>query len=265
MKKLHVSELISYPLKSARGLSSNSLKLNSKGPNDDRRWMVVNRQHAFVTQRTSSKMCLIDIKRTDNGIQLSAPNTLPCDVAQPFEGIEVDSSVWGSDVKGIDCGDRAAAWLSDFLSQACRLIFMPDTFIRPVDTRFASKQEQVAFADGFPLLIATQASLNDFNNKLGYAVSMERFRPNIVISGNAPWAEDDWKTLIIGDVEFTLAKPCARCIMPSINPKSGEKEMAVIKAMQEHRRIGTETFFGQNAVYDRLGTIHIGDEVLVIN
>jgi uncharacterized protein YcbX len=264
MSQLTISELIIYPVKSARGCSLKSMQLNPMGPECDRRWMVIDKNNAFVTQRKVRKMCLINVDQQANGIRLSVEGMSACTVEQPISADLLTSSVWGAEVKGFDCGDEVAAWLTEFLSKDCRLIYMPDDYKRVVDTDFAHQQEQVGFADGFPLLIATQASLDDFSDKLGYKVGMERFRPNIVISGNNSYAEDEWQTIAIGDIELSLVKPCARCIMPSVNPATAAKETAVNQTLQMHRRRGSDTFFGQNALYNRLGTIHFGDHVRII-
>lgn len=261
---MNISALNIYPLKSARGVSLNSMQLNSMGPECDRRWMVVDQNNVFVTQRKVPKMCLINVALTTDGILLSSEGLAPCLVNTPDSGQLLTSMVWGTEVQGIDCGDEVSQWLSSFLSKNCRLIYMAEDFNRAVDPDYALKQERVGFADGFPLLVATQASLEDFNSKLGYKIGMNRFRPNIVISGTAPYAEDEWQVIVIGDIELSLVKPCSRCIMPSVNPDTASKEMAVNETLQAHRRRGRDTFFGQNAVYDRLGTIKVGDDVRII-
>ncbi len=264
MSELIVSDLIVYPLKSARGIHLESMQLNELGPELDRRWMAIDSQGKFVTQRKLPKMCLIETAMTvDGSLELSVNGeeklTVPAGGYEPKQ-----SSIWGTEVQGEDCGDAAADWMSAFLNKQCRIIYMPSSHQRLVDTDYATQQERLGFADGFPVLIATQSSLNDFNSKLGFEVDMDRFRPNIVIDGNPPWAEDSWKDITINTIRLSLLKPCSRCIMPSINPQSGEKQMQVNQALQAHRRRDRETFFGQNAVYDRLGTIQIGDSVLVL-
>lgn len=269
MTKLSVSELTIYPVKSARGLSLSSIQLNNKGPECDRRWMVIDKNNTFVTQRKSTKMCLINTQLIAQSLILSAEGFGNC--AVPNGGAEMsDSSVWGTDVRGEDCGDEAAQWISSFLGKQCRIIYMQDDYSRLVDRNFANQQEQVGFADGFPLLITTQASLDDFNEKLsstsnGLAIGMTRFRPNIVITGNTAWAEDKWQRIAIGDIELSLVKPCSRCIMPSVNPETAEKQMVVNEALLKYRRRDKQTYFGQNALYNSLGRINVGDNVEILN
>ena len=264
MSKLTVSDLSIYPLKSARGVTLSSMQLNVMGPECDRRWMVIDKNGTFVTQRKTRKMSLIGVTLTDSGVRLHAHGKPDCLAITPNSARTLTSSVWGTEVNGLDCGDEVASWLSDFLSQTCRLIYMPNDGVRAVDRNFANNQERVGFADGFPLLITSQASLEDFNNKLGYTIGMERFRPNIVISGNEAYAEDQWRKIAINGIEFSLVKPCSRCIMPSVNPLTGTKEMAVNDTLLAHRRRGRDTFFGQNALYNKLGHVHLGDIVTVI-
>ncbi len=263
MSELTVSDLIVYPLKSAKGFHVKSMQLNELGPELDRRWMVIDSQGRFVTQRKAPKMCLIETTMgIDGSLELGVKGSDKISV--PAGGYALkQSSVWGTDVQGEDCGDAAADWISTFLDKQCRIIYMPSNFERLVDTDYATQQERVGFADGFPLLIATQSSLEDFNSKLGFEIGMDRFRPNIVIDGNQPWAEDNWTDITINNITLSLLKPCSRCIMPSINPQTGEKQMQVNQTLQAHRRRERETYFGQNAVYDRLGTIELGDSVLL--
>lgn len=278
MTKLSISQLHIYPIKSARGISLETMQLNRKGPECDRRWMVIDHDNNFMTQRNSHKLCLINTQRIDGGLLISADGAGRCSL--PTGGYALkDSSVWGTDVQGQDCGDQAADWISSFLGKKCRIIYMLDNYSRLVDTEFSSQNEEVGFADGFPLLITSEASLDDFNSKLGdsklgdselndendFKIGMNRFRPNIVITGNAAWAEDQWQKIAIGDIEFSLVKPCSRCIIPSIDPQTANKQMQVNQTLLTYRRRDGKTYFGQNALYDRLGTIHVGDTVRVIS
>ncbi|MBL4673186.1 MAG: MOSC domain-containing protein [Arenicella sp.] len=268
MTKLSISELHIYPVKSARGISLETMQLNRKGPECDRRWMVIDHNNNFVTQRKTPKMCLINTQAIDGGLLISANDAGEC--ALPTGGYAlIESSVWGTDVKGQDCGDQAADWISSFLGKECRIIYMLEDYSRPVDSNFASQNEQVGFADGFPLLITSEASLDDFNSKLAnsepdFKIAMNRFRPNIVITGNAPWAEDQWQKIAIGNIEFSLVKPCSRCIIPSIDPHTSNKQMRVNQTLLKYRRRDGKTYFGQNALYNRLGSISVGDTIRVI-
>ena len=265
MTNLVVSSLISYPLKSARGIEHTSMQLNHLGPELDRRWMVIDPKGKFITQRKVSQMCLIQTSLNDDGLVISAAGAGQCEVPKGGNS-SLSSSVWGSDVIGEDCGDHAADWLSNFLGKKCRIIYMPSTYQRLVDINYANNSEQVGFADGFPLLIATQSSLDDFNTHIDFNIEMNRFRPNIVISGNHAWAEDNWRTIEINGIQLKLPKPCSRCIMPSVNPNTAERQMEINSALLAHRRgEDKRTYFGQNAVYNKLGSINVGDSVKIID
>jgi uncharacterized protein YcbX len=249
------------------------MQLNDKGPECDRRWMVIDQDNNCVTQRNTPKLCLINTRRVEGGLLISADGAGQC--ALPTGGDSLlESKVWKADVQGQDCGDRVANWISSFLGKKCRFIYMLENYSRLVDSDYASQNEQIGFADGFPLLITSEASLQDFNSKLAdsessteadFKIGMNRFRPNIVITGNAPWAEDQWQKIAIGDIELSLVKPCSRCIIPSIDPLTANKQMLVNQTLLKYRRQDKKTYFGQNALYNRLGSINVGDTVRVIN
>lgn len=260
---LTVSSLHIYPLKSAQGISVTSMQLGKLGPDLDRRWMLIDINGKFITQRKHPKMCFICTELIGNKLVLKVPEADSIEVARP-NATRLNSKVWGSLVSGNDCGDEIADYLSKFLGTKCRLIFMPENFERQVDTGFANNNELVGFADGFPLLVTSQASLNDFNHKLAYPIEMERFRPNLVINGNKAYDEDKWQRISINNITLSLVKPCARCIMPSINPATGEKEIQVNQTLMQYRRQGRNTYFGQNSLYDRFGIINVGDQVKVL-
>ena len=271
MSELTISQLSIYPIKSAKGVDLEQFSLSNTGPEFDRCWMVIDNNGKFVTQRKHPRMCLIETRLTTDSLCLNAPN-MP-ELLIPLEHSQsqykdpqalLTSTVWGSEVKGYDCGKSAAQWLSDFLKLSCRLIAMPEESQRKVDTDYAKHGELVAYADGFPLLIVSQASLDNFNSKLDSPISMERFRPNIVISGCEAYAEDSWKVIRIGDIEISLVKPCSRCIIPSIDPQTAQKQMQVNDALIKYRRNERKTYFGQNAIHHKFGQLSIGDKVSVV-
>ena len=158
----------------------------------------------------------------------------------------------------------AAAWLSDRLGSACRLFYMPEDSVRLVDGLYAHNGETVSFADGFPILLISRASLDDLNGRLPSPVPMNRFRPNLVISGCAPFAEDDWKRIRIGDMVFDVAKPCSRCAIPSIVQETGERDPHINRALASYRRFDGKIYFGQNLLYQQPGRLQSGDQVEVL-
>ncbi|MEM7358439.1 MAG: MOSC N-terminal beta barrel domain-containing protein [Pseudomonadota bacterium] len=267
MTQIQVSQLTIHPVKSLRGIALETMQLGAKGPELDRRWLVVDSKGVQRTQRQFARMSLVDTALEEGRLTLSAEGAGSCTV-NSFEvqasATQRDVQVWRDTVSANDCGDDAAQWLSDFLGVDCRLMYMPDESQRLVDPDYAHHQETVGFADAFPILLGNEASLEDFNHHLNDPVQMNRFRPNIVVSGAEAWAEDSWKTIRIAGLTLSIASPCSRCIMPSINPQTGEKQMEVIDALNKHRRVDRATYFGQNVLYQQLGSISVGDIVEVV-
>lgn len=262
----HVSELTIYPLKSAQGINLKKVGYQRRGPQFDREWMAVNAKNRFLSQRQFPLMCLIKTQLTDKELILTAPEKEPLIINLNNHGQKEQSVVvWKDQVNAFDCGPEAASWISGYLGVDCRLMSMPSKMERLVDKDYASNNETVSFADGFPSLIISQASLDSFNTKLEQPISMAHFRPNIVISDCPAYAEDEWRAIKINGITFSLVKPCSRCIIPTIEPNSGNKRMDIAKAMSTHRRRGNATYFGQNALHSTQGEICVGDNVELIS
>lgn len=264
-----VSALYSYPVKSLRGHDQESTRITSWGPDRDRRWMVVDDNGRFMTQRQLPQMCRIGASYRGNDICL-------WHLDAPAEAIEVclagsekerQVGVWEDSCTALDAGDAAAAWLSDQLGVSLRLCYMPDYSCRQVDLRFAERGDRLGFADGFPFLLCNEASLQQLSSGLGRDLDMQRFRPNIVISGAAPFAEDDWRRIRVGGIEFDVVKPCARCAIPTVNLDDASREPDVFRLLKTHRQRGDDVYFGQNMIHRGEGEIKLGDavEVLALN
>jgi hypothetical protein len=163
-----------------------------------------------------------------------------------------------------DAGDEAAEWLGRFLGTSCRLVCLPDDRVRAVDPEFARPGDQVGFADGFPFLVIARASLDDLNARLPEPLSMVRFRPNLVIGGATPYAEDGWRRIRVGALELRLVKPCSRCTVPTVDPATGERGPEPLRTLTGYRRRGNKVYFGQNAVHDGIGELAVGDPVEVL-
>jgi len=267
-----ISQLAIYPLKSAAGETLSQMKLDERGPAYDRSWMVVDHRGQFVTQRKAAAMCLIETTVLQGAISLSAPsmpNLLVSADVTVNDNRQTKVVVWGDIVDALDCGEEAALWLSEYLKRDCRMVYMPEKSKRLVDPRYATRQQTVGFADGFPLLITSEASLQSFNANLtkhgsSLQIKMERFRPNIVISGCDAYAEDSWRKIKIGEITFSLVKPCSRCIIPAINPATGEIQSDIITVLNNTRRRQHNTYFGQNALHASNGVIRLDDTVTVL-
>jgi len=259
---MFVSQLYIYPLKSAKGLAVDAFELTRRGPLFDRQWMAVTLQGKFLTQRQYPKMCLIETSLQNDRLQLAAPSMSSILVADSQMPSEV--TVWKDTVRAKDCGDDVADWLSSYMGKPCRLVEMPADSQRLVDQDYATDGETVGFADGYPLMLVSQASLDSFNSKLDHVIGIERFRPNIVIDGCDAYAEDDWRDVQIGDIPMSLVKPCSRCIIPSIDPLTGEKQMLVNQALLKYRRRERSTYFGQNVLHRDVGTLQLGDKLRLL-
>jgi len=266
MSRFYVSGLYIYPVKSMKGYSIDSMLIDERGPANDRRWMLVKENGAFVTQREHPQMCKIKATlQSDGTLLLSAPDMTVISVALPNNSAPTyPVTVWNDTVEAQDAGDTVAQWLSQFLEVKVRLVYMPETTKRLVDTDFAQKQEIVSFSDAFPFLLISDASIDNFNTCLEQPITSERFRPNIMISGSGAFDEDRWSHIKIGDIEFTVAKSCARCVMPSIDPETAIKQPEVSRALAKTRRRDGAVFFGQNLLHHSEGCIHVNDPVIII-
>lgn len=261
-----VSALADYPVKSLAGRSLDRLAIGELGPEGDRRWMVVDAGGRFVTQRECARMCLIAASPGAGELRLRAPGTAELTVPVPSQrdAAAVAVTVWGDTVEALDAGDAAAHWLSGFLGRPLRLCYMPAAAARRVAPAYASAADRVGFADGFPFLLVSESSLAHVCRTLGRDIAVRRFRPNIVIAGSEAFAEDRWRRIRIGGVEFDVAKPCSRCVIPAIDPDTGEKQREVLLGLRQYRREDGRIYFGQNLLHRGTGEIGRGDPVEII-
>ncbi|MBS2003781.1 MAG: MOSC domain-containing protein [Cyanobacteria bacterium SZAS LIN-5] len=266
---IEVSELNFYPIKSCRGTTLDTAQIALRGIDHDREWLVVNATtNNFITQREIAKMCLIEPQVSEDGkvLTLNAPGMEKIIVPVTEEFGQRRVTVWSNACRADDQGDAAAQWFSRYLGEDCRLVRMSDTHKRQVDQRYAKrKTDQVGFADGFPILLISEESLNDLNNRLPTALPMNRFRPNIVVKGCEAFAEDSWKTIKIGELLFDVVKPCARCVITTIDQSSAEKSPEPLKTMNLFRNKGNKLMFGQNIVHHSAGKISTGDVLEVLD
>lgn len=242
-----------------------SVELDRFGPVGDRRWMLVDPAGRFVSQREEARMARLDALLVDGGINLGFAGT-QLQAETPQSGNTLPVQIWGDTVTARDAGDEAAAWLSEHFQRPLRLVHMPEDSHRAVDPDYARHGETVSFADGFPLLLLSESSLDELNPRLSVPVTLDRFRPNLVVSGCPPHAEDGWRRIRIGDVEFSVAKPCARCAVPSLDQMTGEKHPDILRALAGYRRReDRQVYFGQNLLYSQPGTLRVGDAVEVLD
>lgn len=261
-KVVTISELYIYPLKSAASISVTKVSIDAFGFENDRRWMLVDDKGVFLSQRQLPSMCLIKAVVEDKGLKLSVPDESSLFVPVTDDKIQM-AEVWGDTCQTYDCGEKAADYLSDFLQVKCRLVYFPENEKRQVDLNYAKPGDLTGFSDGFPLLIISQASLDDLNSKLDGAVSMTRFRPNVVISGVEAFAEDSWNNIQVGGINFRVVKPCSRCSIPSVDPLTGLRSVEPVKTLREYRMRDSKVYFGQNVIADTTGVLEVGMTVVV--
>jgi uncharacterized protein YcbX len=259
MAQITLTGLYIYPIKSAAGIAVDTAKVHPRGLNYDRRWMVVDAQGQFITQRQFPKMALIQTALTESHLVISAEGR--GQVAVPFvmDGEVIPVQVWKDTCGAIATGTETQAWLSDFLEMPCQLVYMPDESDRPV--RHPDTQHQVSFADAFPVLLISEASLTDLNERLADPVPMNRFRPNLVVTGCEAFAEDTWKEIQVGTVTFSVAKPCSRCVVTTVEQTTGIRDKEPLKTLGTYRLWDGQIWFGQNLLQHNLGRLHLGDRV----
>ena len=264
---MHLSELNIYPVKSLKGISLQSATVEARGLEYDRRWMLVDEDRQFFTQREVPKMAAVKIEVGPDGLTASM-NGNRIHVAPGSEGETEFVTVWGSTVKGAFYGREIDDWFSDALETKCRLVSMPESTKRMVSPEFAVRvlEDHVSFADGYPFLLIGEASLDDLNTRLAEPVPMNRFRPNFVVAGAEPFEEDTWKRIRIGSTEFHLVKPCARCVLTTVDQVSGVKTgKEPLATLSGYRNFDGKVLFGQNLIAESVGgTVSVGDEVEVI-
>jgi uncharacterized protein len=263
---VHITGITLFPVKSLRGCARQSAVVEPWGLAGDRRYMVVDGDGRFLSQRECPAMATLDAETVDDGVVLKAVDGSGIVIAAPGpDAAPIAVSVWKDDVRARAAGDAADAWLTAALGRPCRLAFMDDPeHARAADPAFASEADRVSFADGYPLLVTSTASLDDLNGRLPAPIGMERFRANIIVDGAVPWAEDGWRHLRIGSASFDVVKPCARCIMVTTDQRTGTRDPAhePIRTLQRFRRDAKgQVIFGQNLVPRSGGTIAVGDDV----
>ncbi|MDH5302277.1 MAG: MOSC N-terminal beta barrel domain-containing protein [Gammaproteobacteria bacterium] len=265
MAFVEVSGLTIYPLKSAAGVQVERIELDRFGFVGDRRWMVVDDAGRFLTQRRLPRMCLLQAQTDENdSLTLTAPGMDVLHTPAPFYAESTVVQIWNDECAAIDAGDDAARWLQQFLGCSCRLVYFPEESVRQVDTTYARAGELTALSDGFPILLISEASLSDLNNRLAAPVTMDRFRPNLVVKGCLPFAEDGWKTLALGSLRLRVVKPCSRCIIPNIDQQSAQTQSEPVATLTTFRRQENKVMFGQNVVHEGRGSLAIGDRLEII-
>ena len=278
---IRVSQLFRYPVKSAAGTTVQQLELDALGAVNDRRWMLVDQQNRFMTQRDVGALALVRVALEPGGICLESTDKAALHVREPDQSaIATDIFVWDGVARVVDAGDEAAEWFSDVIGVRCRLTHIAPSSRRPLQRRYAGSidphDRYVALSDGAPLLLASEASLGLLNEYLTARrvanVGFDRFRPNIVLSGASAHEEDTWTTIEIAGITIGVGSPCLRCVITTVDQTRGVRASALtgepggepLRTLATYRREGTGVIFGMNATNQTPGVLSVGDEVTIL-
>lgn len=262
---LALSGLFVYPLKGARGISLSEASVEPCGLAHDRRWMVVDSEGVFISQRTKPQLATLQaVPDDENHLRLIFADGASVTAATPGGDESCRVSVWSSKVKAAPANNEANAALSDFLGQQATLVAMTEITQRRVDTRYGTSADRVSFADGYPLLAITESALEALNARLEAPAPMDRFRPNVVIADADAHDEDTWARFTIGGVPFAGVKPCSRCQVVAIDQTTGTPGKEPLRTLATYRKARGRVYFGQNLIPRGEGVIRVGDAIKVL-
>lgn len=270
MKELRLSEIWIYPVKSLGGIRLTSAKVMEKGLRHDRRWMLVDENGVFMTQRIYPQMALFKIAIDDDEMEVTKKQpsiekpALSFRISEPASGQAIRTKVWDDEVDVIEVSPDISQWFSNHLGIRCKLVSFPEGNSRPVDSEFQVNNEHVSLADAYPFLIIGQSSMDDLNTRLEIPLPINRFRPNFVFTGGEAYEEDSWREFTIGKNRFIGTKPCARCAVPTVNQDTAEKGIEPSLALSKYRRRENKVYFGQNVIAVDHGEVFEGDKINVL-
>jgi len=260
-----LSQIFIYPIKSLAGISVTDWPVDKNGLQYDRKWMLVDAEGQFLSQRRLPKMALIRTRIDAADLIVSATGhgdlNLPL---HPMDGEDLAVRIWHDDCIARLVSDKANAWFSSVLDMDCRLVYHPDHRQRQVDQKYAAPNDQTAFSDGFPFLLIGENSLNSLNRQLSEAIGMPRFRPNLVVADCPAYAEDGWRRIEINQIEFRLPKPCSRCSVPTIDPDTALTGKEPLATLNRLRKWNNQVYFGQNALHGRQGSLSVGQRITIL-
>jgi len=261
---LQISELYIYPIKSLPGIAVKAARVTEKGFEYDRRWMLVDENNLFISQREAPQMTQLLVSIKNDGLHIKHKingELLIVPFDSPSSSNKETVTIWDDSCEAEYVSNDADDWFTSALGINCRLVYMPDDCKRIVDQRYAPGNSVTSFSDAYPFMIIGQASLDDLNSRLTEALPMDRFRPNIVFTGGEPYEEDMMGNFTIGNIDFYGVKLCARCIIPTINQQNATKGKEPLKTLAKYRQKNNKIYFGQNLVHNGEGIIAIGDEM----
>jgi uncharacterized protein YcbX len=262
MAQRTISELWQYPIKSLQGIPLDTIRVSRMGFNLDRRWMIVDDEGTFLSQRQDPTMATLAVDIAHDALHVRSPDNETISIPLEAEERElIPVTIWDSRVDAFTHDPAINAYFSDMLHRTCQLVRIPEAAIRQVDRHYSRKGDHVGFADGFPVLVTCSASLDDLNGKLQTPVPMNRFRPNIVVKTDIPFEEDDWTLIAAGGLPIRIVKPCDRCVIITTDQSTGVRSEEPTRTLATYRARGNGVFFGMNGIPDTEGTLRIGDAV----
>jgi len=262
---IKLSGIYIYPIKSMGGVSLEKAEVEQRGLMHDRRFLVANSAFKVLTQRDLPKMALFSLKLLKDQLVVNYDENeieklhIPLYSQSDFEK-RVRVEIWGSSVNALLCGENYDMWFSHILGTQCHLVYMDECAYRKVDSG-EGIGNQVSFADSYPLLLTGEASLQNLNTRLEITCPMNRFRANLIFSGGKPFDEDSWEEFEINGIEFSMGKRSARCVVTTIDQKTGKRGKEPLNTLAKFRRDGGEVYFGQYCFSRGYGSIRVGDSI----
>ncbi|RZK82301.1 MAG: MOSC domain-containing protein [Pedobacter sp.] len=267
MNQFILSEINIYPVKSLGGISLQEAYLENRGLKYDRQWMLVDDNHIFITQRKHFELALLQVSVSGDTLTVSHKHHPDQKISfheNDQSGHRMIVTIWDDKAAAYEVSASVSDWFSNILNMSVKLVKMAADENRAVDPKFAAFDNIVGFADDYPCLIIGQSSLDDLNQKLNQPVPMNRFRPNFVFTGGDPYAEDGFADFYIGDIKFSAVKPCARCVLTTVNQQTGVKGQEPLRTLAKYRTVNKKVMFGQNLIHNGEGLIRLGQELNII-
>lgn len=261
---MRLAEIHVYPIKGAHGIALSRADVLTGGLRHDRRFMLVDDEGTFLTQRDHPRLALVTTALASGTLAIDAGDARVVVPLAPSGGPPRRVRIWRDEVEALEVEGDAAGLLSSFLGRRCALVFMPDSVVRPVNPKYAAPGDRVGFADGYPLLLAARASLEDLNARLATPLPMDRFRPNLVVEGGAAFEEDRHERAVIGGVAFRMPKRCNRCQVTTIDQATAEVGVEPLRTLARYREVDNNVYFAQNMIPDAEGEVRIGDAVVYV-
>ncbi|MBL0357353.1 MAG: MOSC domain-containing protein [Chitinophagaceae bacterium] len=265
---LQVSQLYIYPIKSLAGIAVSAVNITDRGFEYDRRWMLVDANNRFLSQREFAVMALLQVQITVEGLSVFHKQTPDNPIIIPFEPATEEKGIvkiWDASCEATFVSRDADEWFSKILNTVCRLVYMDEDCHVKVDERYSIKKSLTSFSDGYPILMISEASLEDLNSKATEAIPMNRFRPNLVFKGSLAFEEDNMKEFIINGLTFYGVKPSSRCVVTTIDQATAEKRKEPLKTLATYRSKNNKIYFGENIIAAGTGKIHVGDHINMVS